>query len=429
MKILFKHGHVVDYKTHTDEVLDLLVENEKITKIGPNISDSVDQVIDCTGLFLLPGMIDMHCHLRQPGFEHKETIETGSKSAVKGGFTTICPMPNTKPVPDSSETLAWIQAEAKRVGLCHILPYASVTKGELGEELVDFAALKKAGAIAFSDDGRPVVSAKMMREAMIQADQQNTFVASHCEELSVAKGAIQTGPVAEKLGVEGVYPEAEEIMAAREIVLSETNHVRGHICHISTKTSVDMIRDAKKRGVPITCETCPHYFSFTVEEVLTSGANAKMNPPLREEKDRLAIIQGLQDGTIDTLITDHAPHAKEEKDKDLASAPNGIIGFETAFAAANTHLIQPGHLDFLNFVRLSSYTPSRLLHIDSERGSLEPGKLADIMIVDPTVSYVYTEDSIVSKSKNSPFIGKTLTGKVKYTICEGRIVYEDGKEI
>ena len=220
MKILFKHGHVVDYKTHTDEVLDLLVENEKITKIGPNISDSVDQVIDCTGLFLLPGMIDMHCHLRQPGFEHKETIETGSKSAVKGGFTTICPMPNTKPVPDSSETLAWIQAEAKRVGLCHILPYASVTKGELGEELVDFAALKKAGAIAFSDDGRPVVSAKMMREAMIQADQQNTFVASHCEELSVAKGAIQTGPVAEKLGVEGVYPEAEEIMAAREIVLS-----------------------------------------------------------------------------------------------------------------------------------------------------------------------------------------------------------------
>lgn len=269
----------------------------------------------------------------------------------------------------------------------------------------------------------------MMREAMIQANRQNTFVASHCEELSVAKGAIQAGPVAEKLGVEGVYPEAEEIMAAREIVLSETNHVRGHICHISTKTSVDMIRDAKKRGVPITCETCPHYFSFTVEEVLTSGANAKMNPPLREEKDRLAIIQGLQDGTIDTLITDHAPHAKEEKEKVLASAPNGIIGFETAFAAANTHLIQPGHLDFLNFVRLSSYTPSRLLHIDSERGSLEPGKLADIMIVDPTVSYVYTEDSIVSKSKNSPFIGKTLTGKVKYTICEGRIVYEDGKEI
>jgi len=352
MKILLKHGHVVDYKTGRNGVYDLLIDHNRIEKIDLNISDIADQVIDCTGLFILPGMIDIHCHLRQPGFEHKETIETGSKSAVKGGFTTICPMPNTKPVPDSVETLEFIQTEAKRVGLCNILPYASVSKGEEGSELVDFEALRKAGAIAFSDDGRPVVSAKMMREAMIKADQQNTFVASHCEELSVAAGAIQRGPVAEKLGVEGVYPEAEEIMAAREIVLSETNNIRGHICHISTKTSVDMIRDAKKRGVKITCETCPHYFSFTVDEVLTSGVNAKMNPPLREEKDRLAIIEGLKDGTIDSLITDHAPHAKEEKEKGLASAPNGIIGFETAFASAVTHLIKPGHLDLLNFVRL-----------------------------------------------------------------------------
>lgn len=425
MKILLKNGHVVDYRSNKDEVCDVLVTDQKITKIASNITETADQVIDCTGLFILPGMIDMHCHLRQPGFEAKETIETGCKSAVKGGFTTICPMPNTKPVPDSKETLSFITEEAKRVGLCNVLPYASVSKGEKGEELVDFTELKKAGAIAFSDDGRPVVSAFMMRQAMIAADRENTFVASHCEELSVAEGAIQAGEVADKLGVKGVYPEAEEIMAAREIVLSETNQVRGHICHISTKTSVDMIRDAKKRGVKITCETCPHYYSFTVSEVLTSGVNAKMNPPLRDEKDRLAIIEGLKDGTIDALITDHAPHTKEEKDKGLASAPNGIIGFETAFAAAFTHLITPGHLNYLDFVRLASDTPSKLLKIDNQRGSLQNGLIADIMVVDPNATYVYTEDSIVSKSKNSPFIGKTLKGKVKYTFSEGNLVYQD----
>ena len=423
MKTLLKGGTLIDYKTNTFEEKDILIEDDKIKEIGKNIEEKADKIIDCSKLYIMPGMIDIHCHLREPGFEYKETIETGSKSAVAGGFTTICPMPNTKPTPDSAINLQKIIEEAKRVNLCNILPYASVSKGEKGEELVNFEELRNAGAIAFSDDGMPVANSRMMRQAMIEADKLGTFVASHCEEKSVSAGAINAGKVAEKLGVQGVLPEAEEIMAAREIVISETNNVRGHICHISTKTSKNMIRDAKKRGVKITCETCPHYFTFTVDEVLKSATNAKMNPPLREEKDRQAIIEGLKEGTIDCIITDHAPHAEEEKDVELSKAPNGIIGFETALPAEIMNLVDPGHIDYLNLVRLTSYTPSKLLHIDNERGSIEVGKKADITIFDPNEEYVYTKEMIVSKSKNSPFIGKKLKGKVKYTIVNGKVVY------
>ncbi len=250
-----------------------------------------------------------------------------------------------------------------------------------------------------------------------------TFVASHCEEKSVSQGAINAGKIADELGVQGVLPEAEEIMAAREIVISETNNVRGHICHISTKTTENMVRDAKKRGVKITCETCPHYFTFIVDEVLKTGVNAKMNPPLREEKDRKAIIEGLKDGTIDCIITDHAPHTEEEKAVGLAKAPNGIIGFETALSAEIMNLVDAGHISYLDLVKLTSYNPAKLLKID--RGELSVGKIADITIFNPNEEYVYTKEMIVSKSKNSPFIDKKLKGKVKYTIVGGEIVYKD----
>ena len=421
MITLLKNGTLIDYKTNTFEKKDILIEDEKIKEIASEITKEADKTIDCTNLYIMPGMIDIHCHLREPGFEYKETIETGSKSAVAGGFTTICPMPNTKPTPDSTIILEKIIEEAKRVNLCNVLPYASVSKGEKGEELVNFEELKKAGAIAFSDDGMPVVNSRMMRQAMIEADKLGTFVASHCEEKSVSQGAINAGKVAEQLGVEGVLPEAEEIMAAREIVISETNNVRGHICHISTKTTKNMVRDAKKRGVKITCETCPHYFTFTVDEVLKSGTNAKMNPPLREEKDRQAIIEGLKEGTIDCIITDHAPHSEEEKAQELAKAPNGIIGFETALSAEIMNLVDAGHISYLELVKLTSYNPAQLLKID--KGTIEVGKTADITIFDPNEEYVYTKEMIVSKSKNSPFIGKKLKGKVKYTIVNGKIVY------
>lgn len=424
MKLLLKNGTLIDYKTNTFGKKDILIEDDKIKKIGDKIEETADKTIDCTNLNIIPGMIDMHCHLREPGFEHKETIETGSKSAVCGGFTTICPMPNTKPTPDSAIVLQKIIEEAKRVNLCNVLPYAAVSKGEKGEELVNFEELKKAGAIAFSDDGMPVVNSKIMREAIIKADKLGTFVASHCEEKTVAAGAINAGKIAEQLGVDGVLPEAEEIMAAREIVISETNDVRAHICHISTKTTKNMVRDAKKRGVKISCETCPHYFTFTVDEVIKSGVNAKMNPPLREEKDRKAIIEGLKEGTIDAIITDHAPHAEDEKNKGLATAPNGIIGFETALPAEIMNLVDTGDLTYLDLVKLTSYNPAKLLHID--RGTIEEGKVADITIFDPNETYTYTKDMIVSKSKNSPFIGKELKGRVQYTIVNGKVVYQKG---
>ena len=423
MKILLKNARVVDHKNKLDGKMDILLENDKISKISEKIEESVDREIDCTNYIIIPGMIDMHCHLREPGFEYKETIETGSKSAVAGGFTTICPMPNTNPTPDSAFILEKILAEAKRVNLCNILPYGSVSKGEKGEELTDFEELKKAGAVAFSDDGMPVINSRMMRQAIIKANSLGTFVASHCEEKSVADGAINAGKIQEELGVKGVLPEAEEIMAAREIVISETNNVRAHICHISTKTSVNMIRDAKKRGVKITCETCPHYFCFTVDEVLTSGTNAKMNPPLRDEKDRQAIIEALKDGTIDAIITDHAPHSEEEKERELSKAPNGIIGFETALPAINTYLIDKNLLTEMDMVKLTSYNPAKLLNLD--KGEIKEGKIADLTIYDPEESYIYTKDMIVSKSKNTPFIGKKLKGKVKYTIVNGNIVYKD----
>lgn len=423
MTLLLKNGRVIDYASNVDKKMDILIDNNIIIKLAENIESTADKIINCDGLSIIPGMIDMHCHLREPGFEYKETIETGAKSAVKGGFTTICPMPNTNPTPDSAFVLQQIIEKAKNVNLCNILPYSSVSFGEKGEELVDFEKQKEAGAVAFSDDGIPVKNAKMMREAIIEADKLGSFVASHCEEISVAAGAINAGKVADELGVQGVLPEAEEIMAAREIVIAETNNVHAHICHISTNTTVNMVRDAKKRGVKVTCETCPHYYSFTVEEVLKSGTNAKMNPPLREEKDKLAIINALKDGTIDAIVTDHAPHAEEEKQRELSKAPNGIIGFETALAATITNLVDKGYITYLELVKLMSYNPAKILGVD--RGEIKEGAVADLTIFNPNVEYEYKKEDIVSKSKNTPFIGKKLKGRVEITIVNGKIVYEE----
>lgn len=421
MSTLLKNGTVLDYASKTNEKLDILIEDGKITKIEKNLEEKADKIIDCTNLYIMPGMIDMHCHLREPGFEYKETIETGARSAVKGGFTTICPMPNTKPTPDNVEVLKEIIEKGKKVNLCNVLPYASVTKGEKGEELVEFEKLLKAGAVGFSDDGMPVENARMIRDAMLEVNRIGSFLSEHCEEKSVSAGAINAGKVAEELGVQGVLPEAEEIMAARDIVIAETNNLHTHICHISTKTSVNMIRDAKKRGVKVTCETCPHYYFFTQEEVKVSGTNAKMNPPLRTEEDKQAIIKGLQDGTIDAIITDHAPHSEEEKQKELSKAPNGIIGFETALAATITALVDKKELSYLDLVRLMSYSPAKVLNID--RGEINVGKVADITIFDPEIEYTYTKESIVSKSKNTPFIGKKLKGQVVYTLVDGQVKY------
>ena len=422
MTILLKNGKLIDYKSKKDDYFDIYIENGIVKEISKEINKTADEIIDCTDLFIIPGMIDMHCHLREPGFEHKETIETGMKSAVKGGFTTICPMPNTNPTCDSVFILEKILNKAKSVGVCNVLPYASVTFGEKGEELTDFEALKNAGAIAFSDDGMPVVRAKIMRDALIKANSLDTFVASHCEEKELGKGAINAGEIAEKLNVPGVLPEAETLMAAREVELAEINNIHSHVCHISAKETARLIRDAKKRGVNVTCETCPHYYSFTEEEVLNSGSNAKMNPPLRKKEDVEEIIKALQDETIDTIITDHAPHAKEEKEVELEKAPNGIIGFETALAATVTNLVDKGYISYLDMVKLTSYNAAKILGID--KGYIEEGSIADITIFNPNERYIYKKEDIVSKSKNTPFIGKELKGRVYYTIVNGNVVYK-----
>lgn len=422
MSILLKNGKLIDYSSNICDFFDIYIENNIIKRIAKSIDIKTDDVIDCTGLFIIPGMIDIHCHLREPGFTNKETIETGMKSAVKGGFTTICPMPNTNPTCDSVFILQEITDRAKSVGLCNVLPYSSVTINEKGETLVNFEEMLKNGAIAFSDDGKPVKNAGIMREADIKANKLGTFVASHCEEPGVCEGAINDGEIAKRLGVKGVLKEAEVIMAAREVAIAEINNIHTHICHISTKESVNLIRDAKKRDVKVTCETCPHYYSFTEDEVLISGVNAKMNPPLRSKEDLEAIIKGLQDGTIDNIITDHAPHTEEEKAQGLENAPNGIIGFETALAATITNLVDEKYISYLDLVRLTSYNPAKILGI--EKGEISEGKIADITIFNPNEEYVYQKEDIVSKSKNTPFIGKKLKGKVYYTIVNGEIVYK-----
>lgn len=421
MRILLKNGKLINYKTQINDCYDILIEDGIIKGISKNIQTIADRTIDCTNLFIIPGMVDMHCHLREPGFENKETIETGMKSAIKGGFTTICPMPNTNPICDSIFVLQKIKDRVKQVGLCNVLPYASVTVGEKGEELTDFKELKRNGAVAFSDDGIPVERAKIMREAMLEANKINSFVASHCEDKELGKGSVNEGEIAKKLNLQGILPEAETIMAAREVEIAEINKIHAHICHISTKETARLIRDAKARDVNVTCETCPHYFSFTEQEVLISGTNAKMNPPLRTKEDVKEIIKALQDGTIDTIITDHAPHTKADKEKGFKKAPNGIIGFETYLAAIITDLVDKGYISYLDMVKLTSYNASKILGID--RGSIEEGKIADITIFNPTEEYIYREEDIISKSKNTPFIGKKLKGKVYYTIVNGEIVY------
>lgn len=422
MRKILKNGIVIDYVTKTNERLDILIEDDKIKTINKNLQIDAEEIIDCTGLYIMPGMVDIHCHLRQPGFEYKETIESGSKSAVKGGFTTICAMPNTMPVPDNADVLKWIIEEGKRVGLCNVFSYSSVTKREKGRELVDFNEQVKAGAVAFSDDGIPIRNSRLVKEAIIATTKIGKFMASHCEDEFFVGGGINAGPVAEKLGVEGVYRESEEIMASREIAIANINDARVHLCHISTEGTVALVKDAKLRGVRVTTETCPHYFMLTDEDAFISGSNAKINPPLRTQKDINAIIRGLQDGTIDAIVTDHAPHSKEEKSRGLAVAPWGVIGFETALAVTITALVDKGHISYLDMVKLMSYNPARLINID--KGTIQEGSMADLTIFNPDIEYIYTEDMIISKSKNSPFIGKKLKGKVMYTIVGGKVVYK-----
>lgn len=418
-KLLIKNAHIIDPSQPLDCIGDILAEDGIITKIGENISEDC-KTIDASGLYAVPGLVDMHVHLRDPGFTEKEDIITGCKSAAAGGVTSLLAMPNTKPSVDTPETVKYVLEKAKGAD-ARVYVVGAITKGLKSEEMTDIPALKAAGITALSDDGRPVVNTKFMAEAMKLADKLGLTVTAHCEDLFLADGGkINEGKVSRLLGIKGIPASAEDTGTAREIAIAAADKTAIHICHVSTATSTALVRDAKARGVRVTAETCPHYFTFTENELLSRDADFRMNPPLRTEADRLAIIKGIKDGTLDAISTDHAPHTPEEK-SDFESAPNGSIGMETSFSASYTALVDTGIISLEKLIRLMSTKPAEILGIDA--GTLRKGSPADIMLFDPNEEWTVDENKLHGKSKNTPFKGMTLKSRVKYTICGGKIVY------
>ena len=415
MNILLKNGHIIDPANNIDEQLDVLVSDGKIAKLGKpgSISANGAQVIDASGKVVVPGLIDMHVHLREPGFEYKETIATGTAAAKAGGFTSVCCMPNTNPVNDSRSVTEFILAQAKDAG-ARVYPIAAITKGSKGEELTEMAELHAAGCPAVSDDGKPVMNAAMMRRAMEYSRIFDLLVISHCEDSSLsAKGVMHEGSVSTELGLRGIPRAAEDVMTGRDIALAELTGCRLHIAHVSTYGSVELIRAAKARGVKVTAETCPHYFTLTHEAVRGYNTMAKMNPPLRTAEDVAAIKKGLRDGTLDVIATDHAPHAEDEKSGEFDYAPFGIVGLETALGLT-FRLIQEKQITLAEAVKKLSLNPARLLKLN--KGTLSPGADADITIIDPDLDWIVDASLFKSKSKNTPFNGWQLKGKAVQTI-------------
>ena len=416
-KLLIKGGTAV--LPEGEKVCDILVDGDKIVRIAGNVEDKAAKVIDAKGLHVFPGLIDMHVHLREPGFEYKEDIASGSAAAVRGGFTQVCCMPNTQPVCDNAAVVGYIIARAKEVGLCKVRPIGAITKGEQGETLAEIGKMKEAGAVALSDDGKPVPSARMMRLGMEYASDFGLICLSHCEDKSLADGGcVNEGYNSTLAGLKGIPRAAEEVMIAREIVLAETLGKRVHICHVSTKGGVRLLRDAKARGVAVTAETCPHYFALTDDIVLSYDANTKVNPPVREAEDVEAIKEGLKDGTLDCIVTDHAPHHADEKNVEYDLAAFGISGIETSFSLSYTHLVKGGVLTLGQLAERMSGAPARILGL--EGGALKEGGVADIMLAD-----LIDSRKFVSKGKNTPFNGSEVYGRVKATIVDGKVRFSE----
>lgn len=423
--MIIKNIRLINPVTKFNDVTDIRVENDIITAIEKNIEVNDDVVIDGTNLFCAPGLMDVHVHFRDPGFTHKEDIKTGAMAAAAGGFTTIVLMANTKPSVDNIETLRYVIDKGKETDI-NIFTVANVTKGMKGEELTDFKELKNNGAVGLSDDGIPIMDTKLLEDAFRQASELKLPVSLHEENPNlITNNGVNAGDISKKLGITGSPREAEISMIERDIKIAAKTSVDLNIQHISTKEGVMLIREARKINKNIHAEATPHHFSLTDEAVLKHGTLAKMNPPLRKEEDRQAIIEGLKDGTIEIIATDHAPHADDEKNQDITKAPSGILGLETSLSLGITELVDKGYLTIDELIERMSAAPARLYHMSDEAGSVEVGKRADLVIFDINESFVI--DSFKSKSQNSPFKNIPLKGKVKYTICNGRIVYSDGK--
>lgn len=425
MLTVIKGGRVID-PGNLDDILDIVIEDGNIVEIKQNAlagnENKEFKIIDASGKIVVPGLIDMHVHLRDPGYEYKETIDTGGRAAAFGGFTAICCMPNTNPVNDCRQVTEYILKKAVKADTVRIYPVAAISKGLKGDSLCEYGELKDAGAIAVSDDGNPVMNSQLMRRALEYSSGFNLPVISHCEDLAlVSYGAMNEGAVATKMGLSGIPNAAESIMVLRDIALCELTGVPVHIAHVSTKESVRAIRDAKERGVPVTAETAPHYFSLTDASIKDYNTNYKMNPPLRTEKDREAICQGLVDGTIDVIATDHAPHSIIEKAVEFDQAANGIIGLETAIPLG-LKLVEAGIIDITNLIEKMSKNPARILGL---KIGLEIRKTADITIIDPEISYRINADRFQSLSRNTPFDGWEVKGRAVLTMVGGKIVFHD----
>ncbi len=424
MTILIKNGRLINPSENLDKVMDIFVEDGIIKEKAESIEKQADTVIDAAGCYVMPGLIDLHVHFRDPGLTYKEDIETGSKAAAKGGFTTVCCMPNTKPVVDNVETVKYIIEKGEKTGLTNVLPVGAVTKNMAGIEITDVEELKKAGICAISEDGKSVMNSGVYRKAMKNAAKANVPVLAHCEDINLVEGGvINLGDKSSELGVKGISNAVEDVIAMRDIMLAKETGATLHLCHCSTKDSVEMVKRAKEEGIKVTAEVCPHHFSMCSDDITSNDGNFKMNPPLRAREDMEALIKGLQDDIMDVISTDHAPHSAEEKAKDLEHAPFGIVGLETSVALTVTNLVKKGYLTPMQMAAKMSYNPAKVLGIP--KGTLDEGKIADITIIDPDKEYTIDVNTFESKGKNTPFDGYKVSGEVEYTILNGKVVYSN----
>lgn len=424
MKILIKKGRILNPSDQTDKVGDILVEDGVIKEIKEKIEckETPEKIIDAKGCYVMPGLIDLHVHLRDPGLTYKEDVVTGAKAGAKGGFTTILAMPNTKPVIDCADRVNYVHNKAKELAPIHVLQIGAVTKQQKGEELADIEDMIKAGIPAISEDGKSVMNTKIYKEAMQIAADYDIPVFAHCEDQNMVNGGcVNEDEKSKELGLPGISNAVEDIIVARDIMLAKETGAHLHLCHCSTKDSVRMIELAKEENLPVTGEVCPHHFILTSDDIVADDANYKMNPPLRTKEDRDALVKGLKDGVFDVISTDHAPHSREEKQRSMTEAPFGIVGLETAVALTMTELVHKGVLTPLQMAEKMSYNPAKIIH--SEGGRLEVGRPADITIIDPEKEYVIDSKTFESKGKNTPFNGKKVKGMVKATICDGEIAY------